>query len=110
MIKVVINGFKGRMGQALLACAARIPEIQIAGRIDQGDDLRSVIARCDVVIDFSLHSATPAVAALCLEHHKTLVIGTTGHSEAEQSQIRACQSRVPIVWASNYSTEIGRAS
>ena len=106
MINLIINGYKGRMGQALLSCAPRFPDLKIAGRIDQGDDLRSVIAHSDVVIDFSLSNATPAVATLCAEHHKALVIGTTGHSDAEKSQIRACQSLIPIVWASNYSTGV----
>ena len=106
MTSVIINGSRGRMGQTLLACAARFPEIQIVGQVDQGDDLRSIIPRCDVVIEFSFPSVTPAVATLCVEHKKALVIGTTGHSEAEQSQIRACRSHVPIVWASNYSVGV----
>jgi 4-hydroxy-tetrahydrodipicolinate reductase len=106
MTKIIINGSKGRMGQALLACATRIPKIQIVAQIDQGDDLRPIIAGCDVVIDFSLHSVTAAVAALCARHKKALVIGTTGHSEAERSQINACRADVPMVWASNYSTGV----
>jgi len=106
MIKIIINGSKGRMGEALLTCAARIPKIQIAGQIDQGDDIRPLLAGCDVVIDFSLHSITAAVAALCARHKKALVIGTTGHSEAERSQINACRADVPMVWASNYSTGV----
>lgn len=104
--KVIINGSKGRMGQALLSCAVYFPEIQIIGQIDQGDDLRPIIADCDVVIDFSLHSVTAAVAALCARHNKALIIGTTGHSEAEKSQTLACKAQVPIVWASNYSTGV----
>lgn len=106
MTKVIINGSKGRMGQTLLACAARIPKIQIVGQVDQGDDIRHIVAGCDVVIDFSLHSITAAVAALCARHKKALVIGTTGHSEAERSQINACRADVPMVWASNYSTGV----
>jgi dihydrodipicolinate reductase len=40
MTKIIITGSKGRMGQALIACAAKIPELQIVGQVDQGDDLR----------------------------------------------------------------------
>ena len=94
------------MGQALLACAARIPELQVVGQIDEGDDLAAVITRSDVVIDFSFHNVTPAVAQLCAQHQKALVIGTTGHSEAEKSQIVNCKSQIPMVWASNYSTGV----
>lgn len=104
--KVIINGAKGRMGQALLNCATRLPEIEIVGAIDQGDDLGAIIAKCDAIIEFSFHSVTASVAELCAKHHKALVIGTTGHTDAEKSAIRNYQSALPMVWASNYSTGV----
>jgi 4-hydroxy-tetrahydrodipicolinate reductase len=106
MTKVIINGSKGRMGQALLACASRMPDIQVVAAVDIGDDLKSVIAGCDAIIEFSFHNVTPTVAALCAEHRKALVIGTTGHSEAEKASIRAQAGTVPMVWASNFSTGV----
>jgi 4-hydroxy-tetrahydrodipicolinate reductase len=57
-------------------------------------------------VDFSLHTATAEIAELCSRHKKALVIGTTGHTEAERSQIANRQSRIPIVWSSNYSTGV----
>src|ERR1041384_3360648 len=106
MTRIVITGSKGRMGQALLACAARIPQLKVAGQIDQGDDLRSVIGSTDVVIDFSSHNVTSSVAELCAAGRKALVIGTTGHSEAEKAAITPRAKEIPIVWASNYSTGV----
>src|SRR5439155_25075440 len=106
MTNLVITGSKGRMGRTLLACAARNPELQVAGQIDQGDDLRPVIDKADVVIDFSSHSATPGIAALCAEHKKAMVIGTTGHSDESKSQILNYKSQVPIVLSSNFSTGV----
>jgi 4-hydroxy-tetrahydrodipicolinate reductase len=106
MTKIIITGSKGRMGQALIGCAAKIPELQVAAQIDQGDDLSSAIDECDVVIDFSFHSSTPAFAELCATHTKALIIGTTGHTEAEQSKIKSQKSKIPIVWSSNYSTGV----
>jgi 4-hydroxy-tetrahydrodipicolinate reductase len=106
MTKVIITGAKGRMGQMLIACARNIPGLEIVGQIDQGDDIRSVIDRGDVVVDFSLHSATPGIAELCAIHKKALVIGTTGHSDTEKSQILNFKSQIPMVWASNYSTGV----
>ncbi|HTH49105.1 MAG TPA: 4-hydroxy-tetrahydrodipicolinate reductase [Candidatus Limnocylindria bacterium] len=103
MTKLIINGSKGRMGQALIACAARIPTLQVVAAIDQGDDLRGALAHGDVVIDFTLHHATEAAAAACAGAGKALVIGTTGHSEAEKAAIKVHASKVPTVWASNYS-------
>jgi len=106
MTRIIINGSKGQMGRMLTACAAQNPELQVVGEIDQGDDIRSVLAQGDVVIDFSLHSATASLAALCAEHRKPMVIGTTGHPPEDRSRITSLSSRIPIVLSSNYSTGV----
>jgi 4-hydroxy-tetrahydrodipicolinate reductase len=106
MINVVITGAKGRMGQALIGCAARIPDIQVSGKIDIGDSLEQVISGANVIIDFSFHNATLGVAELCARHKCALVIGTTGHSDEEKSRILNATSNIPVVWASNYSTGV----
>ena len=106
MTKIIITGSKGRMGKALLTCAPHHRELEVVGQIDQGDDLATVITRGDVVIDFSSHDATAAIAELCATHGKALVVGTTGHDEAEKSRITHHASRIPIVCASNYSTGV----
>ena len=106
MTRIIITGAKGRMGKALIACAPNHAGVEVVGQIDQGDDLAAVITKADVVIEFSLHSATPGIADLCAKHGKALVIGTTGHSAAERSQISNRKSQIPIVWSSNYSTGV----
>jgi 4-hydroxy-tetrahydrodipicolinate reductase len=106
MTKIIITGSKGRMGQALLNCAARIPELEVVGAIDQGDDLAAVIGKADVVIDFSFHSATPAIAELCAKHKKAIVIGTTGHEPEEKARIIAHKAQIPMVIATNFSTGV----
>ncbi|HVY70465.1 MAG TPA: 4-hydroxy-tetrahydrodipicolinate reductase [Verrucomicrobiae bacterium] len=106
MTNLVITGAKGRMGQMLISCAARNPELRVVGQVDVGDDLGAVIKGADAVIDFSFHNATLSVAKLCAEHGKAIVIGTTGHQDGEKAEIAALQSRIPMVWASNYSTGV----
>lgn len=106
MTKVIITGSKGRMGRALLACAAHFPEVQVVGQIDRDDDLRAVVAQGDVVIDFSSHQATAAIAELCAEHRKAMVIGTTGHSNEDRSHITRLSSQIPMVLSSNFSTGV----
>jgi 4-hydroxy-tetrahydrodipicolinate reductase len=106
MTKLIIAGSKGRMGRALLACVAHFPDLQVVGQIDQGDDLRAVIGQGDVVIDFSSHSATPGIAALCAEHKKAMVIGTTGHSDEGRARIAGFTSQIPVVLSSNFSTGV----
>jgi 4-hydroxy-tetrahydrodipicolinate reductase len=106
MTKIIITGAKGRMGKALVASAPHHRALEVVGQVDQGDDLAAVIGRGDVVIDFSSHDATAAIAELCSTHGKALVVGTTGHDEAEKSRITHHASRIPIVCSSNYSTGV----
>ena len=106
MTKVIINGSKGRMGQALLNCGEANPDIDIAAGIDVGDSLADVIAGSDAVIEFSFHEITRSVAELCAEYKKALVIGTTGHAAEDKEAILRLQSEIPIVWASNFSTGV----
>ncbi len=106
MTRIIITGAKGRMGKALIACAPQHRELEVVGQVDQGDDLSAIVARCDVVIDFSSHSATAGIADLCSKHNKALVVGTTGHDEGEKSRITHHAFRIPMVLASNYSTGV----
>jgi 4-hydroxy-tetrahydrodipicolinate reductase len=106
MIKIIITGAKGRMGQSLISCAKNFRDLEIIAAIDRGDDLSAVISRSEVVIDFSSHSATAGVVELCAKNKKALVIGTTGHSDVEKSQILKLKSKIPMVWASNFSTGV----
>lgn len=106
MTKIIITGSKGRMGQALINCAKNFRDIQIVGQIDKGGDLNTMINDTDVVIDFSSPEATADIAELCACNKKALVVGTTGHSEAEQSKIKNQKLKIPIVWSSNYSTGV----
>ena len=106
MIKVIITGSKGRMGRALVACAKSFRELDITGQVDKGDDLGAVIANGDVLIDFSAPTFTAGVAALCASHGKALVIGTTGHTDTDRFDISNAVTRIPVVWASNFSTGV----
>lgn len=94
------------MGKTLLACAPQHLELEVVGQVDQGEDLRAVIERGEVVIDFSSHAATPGIAELCAGNRKAMVIGTTGHDDAEKSRITSHATRIPMVLSSNYSTGV----
>lgn len=106
MTKVIITGSKGRMGKALIACAPQHREIEVVGQVDQGDDLSTFMERADVVIDFSSHTVTPTITALCAQHRKAAVIGTTGHSTEDRSQITQFSRDISMVMASNFSTGV----
>lgn len=105
-LRILLNGYKGRMGQAILA-AAPDAGVTIARQLDAGDKLDgSVLAGIDVVIDFSSHDATAPLAKLAAAKKVALVIGTTGHTPAERKVITPLAKKIPIVWAGNYSVGV----
>src|SRR5476649_2143920 len=106
MTRLIITGAKGRMGQALVSCSKNFRDLKVVAAIDRGDDLKAVISKTDVVIDFSSHDATPRIVELCAKNKKAVVISTTGHSDSEKSQISNLKSKIPMVWASNFSTGV----
>jgi 4-hydroxy-tetrahydrodipicolinate reductase len=106
MTRTIITGAKGRMGQALVACAKNFRDLRLVAAVDKGDDLPAAVADADVIIDFSDHAATAGIAGLCARHKKAIVIGTTGHSDSEKAHIINHQSQIPMVLASNFSTGV----
>ena len=102
LIPVLICGYKGRMGQTLLALAEN-EGAKVVARKDAGDSLSDGLEGCAAAIDFSFHSATVEIAEACAESGIALVIGTTGHTEEERQRILACTENIPVVWAGNYS-------
>jgi 4-hydroxy-tetrahydrodipicolinate reductase len=105
-MNVHINGSKGRMGQALISCAKEVEGLTVAAVTDMGDDLPMALAKCDACIDFSHHAALESVLAACVAGKKTLVIGTTGISDAGVAKIREAARSIPIVYSGNYSTGV----
>jgi 4-hydroxy-tetrahydrodipicolinate reductase len=106
MTRIIIAGAKGRMGQALLRVAEKLPGLVVAARIDLGQELASVIQDADVVVDFTAHEVTVPFARLCARHKKAMVIGTTGHTGAERTELLNLSTRVPMVWSANFSTGV----
>jgi len=106
MTNIIIAGAKGRMGLALQRCAATMPGVTVSGKIDLGDDLGGVIDQGDVLVDFTSHQNTLAFARLCAARQKAIVIGTTGHSEAERKELTSMASQIPMVWSANFSTGV----
>lgn len=106
MIRLLINGAKGRMGKTLVACAAGDPELTVSAEIDEGDDFPAALSACDAVIDFTHAPATAAIAEACAAAGKPLVIGTTGHSDEDRARISSCSKKIPIVFAPNFSVGV----
>jgi len=105
-LRLLINGSKGRMGQAILAAAKDDPSVTVAAEIDSGDDFLAALPGCDAVIDFSHHTLTEGIAKACAQARKHLVIGTTGHTDAQVAAIHEAAKTIPIVFAPNFSVGV----
>jgi 4-hydroxy-tetrahydrodipicolinate reductase len=105
-LSLLINGAKGRMGQALISCAARDPELVVSAGVDAADAFIPALEGCDAVIDFTHANVTVGVAEACAAAGKPLVIGTTGHDDVQREAISLCAARIPIVFPPNFSVGV----
>ncbi|MDW7979199.1 MAG: 4-hydroxy-tetrahydrodipicolinate reductase [Verrucomicrobiales bacterium] len=106
MTRIILTGAKGRMGTAVRTCIRSYSDLELVAEIDLGDDLAAHITRGDVVVDFSVHTATVPILECCAAHGKPAVVGTTGHSEAERKRIKELTQRIPVVLAPNFSAGV----
>lgn len=104
-LSILLNGARGRMGQAITKAAPAF-NAEIAAATDVGDDLAAAAGRCEVIIDFSSHTATAGMLEVAVRHQRAVVIGTTGHSAAEKTATLALARQVPCVWAGNFSVGV----
>lgn len=104
-LKLLITGSNGRMGQAIIR-AAEAQKVTVASTIDLGDALVPALEKADVVIDFTSHHFTDELLDACLTQKKSLVIGTTGHTNEQLARIREVSKTLPVVFASNYSVGV----
>ncbi|OZA20699.1 MAG: 4-hydroxy-tetrahydrodipicolinate reductase [Thiotrichales bacterium 17-46-47] len=93
-----------RHGSALTGLDAG--EVTGFGRLDVPlqDSLDSSLF--DVLIDFTRPEATMAYMNACVSAKKPMVIGTTGFSASELSEMQAAAQQIPIVFAPNFSVGV----
>ncbi len=104
-LRIFLNGSLGRMGAAIRSVAADC-DCTIAAAVDAGDDLPHDLGQADVVVDFSVHTATLPIVRLAATAGIPCVIGTTGHSADAIAAIREFRRSIPLVWAGNYSVGV----
>ena len=105
-MRVLLIGAAGRMGKTVFDLAQSDREIEIAARCDLGDSIQPAMKNCDVAIDFSQADSIDEVCRAALQNAKSLVIGTTGHSQQQRKTIEETAHSVPIVLASNFSVGV----
>lgn len=121
MIRLVVCGAAGRMGQEIL-CAADgaddirvIAGIEVSGHESVGkvfkdtkimDNLKSVIEDADCVVDFTDHGAAMVNLKKAEAYKKPFVTGTTGFSEKELADIKILAKNLQVFLAPNMSVGV----
>ena len=97
MIRVVVSGAAGRMGQAVCEAVAGADGMELAGKADPalGVELSKLLADADVVVDFTVPDTALTNVQTCLEAGVHVVVGTTGFDldatrEAAQASSANC--------------------
>jgi 4-hydroxy-tetrahydrodipicolinate reductase len=95
VIRVVVAGAAGRMGQAVCAAVEGADDMTLAGRADPvlGVALADVLGDADVVVDFTRPDTALANAQACVAAGVHVVIGTTGFDPAPLSEGGAARDR-----------------
>ncbi|HII99756.1 MAG TPA: 4-hydroxy-tetrahydrodipicolinate reductase [Methanoregula sp.] len=118
MIKVVICGASGRMGQTLGRMVHEAPDMELVGGINlkpstffgaeivEAKDADALLKRtgADVVIDFTVASAVVENVRVAAQNNCALIVGTTGISPDQRAEMeKAILNHVPSVITTNFS-------
>ncbi len=90
MIRVLVNGARGRMGQEAVSAVKAEEGLELVAETDIGDDLARAIRenRTQVVVDFTTASAGFANAKIIIEAGARPVIGTSGFREEQVRELQ----------------------
>lgn len=116
MLKVLINGINGRMGQEVLKQVNNSEEFEICCGVDKFNnnesefpiytDVNLIKETPDVIIDFSVPEASMNILEFAKSKKIPTVIATTGFSDEELSIINQYSKELPIFRSGNMSYEI----
>lgn len=116
MVKVIMHGCNGKMGQVITKLIEEDPEIEIAAGVDVSDhvqnaypvytSLSSCDAEADVVIDFASAKAVDALLDYCVERQIPCVLCTTGLSAEQLAHVEEASRKVAVLRSANMSVGV----
>ncbi|MGC9141291.1 MAG: 4-hydroxy-tetrahydrodipicolinate reductase [Caldimicrobium sp.] len=126
-VKAIIAGAAGRMGRTIAQLIFQHPEIDVVAAFEAPDNpyvgrdlgeiiglpktgiiiedsLEKIIEKGEVIIDFTFHKASLNHARINAKYGKAMVLGTTGFSKEELSEIHnLAKNHFPLVQDYNMS-------
>ena len=115
MIKILINGCNGKMGQVVSELAKKDEEIEIVGGFDISKSeeeypiftsIEEINIKPDVIVDFSVPKATFNILEYAQKTNTPIVIATTGFTDEENKKIEEISKNVAIFKSANMSFDV----
>lgn len=113
MVKVMMHGCNGKMGQVISRIVKEDKDIEIVAGVDAYTGLANdypvfeSIEKCDVdvdvIIDFSTASAVDGLLEYCVEKGVPVVLCTTGLSEEQLQKVKDASEKVAVLKSANMS-------
>ena len=116
MVRVIMHGCNGRMGQVITEMIAKEAEMEIVAGVDLSDHIQNSYpvfksmkdcdVEADVVIDFANAKAVDGLLDVCVERNLPCVLCTTGLSEEQLAHVKEASGKVAILRSANMSMGI----
>lgn len=116
MIRIIMSGCNGHMGQVICGLVKDDPEACIVAGIDLVDNrdngypvftnINDCDVQADAMIDFSSAKATDSVLAYCTAKKLPLVLCTTGLSEEQLAHVAEASKSTAVLRSANMSLGI----
>lgn len=116
MIRAIMHGCNGKMGQTITAMCKEDPEIEIVAGIDLYDGISNSYpvfpnisvcdVKADVIIDFSNAKAVDDLLVYSVEKQVPVVLCTTGLTEEQLQEVQEAGKKVAVLKSANMSLGI----
>ena len=116
MVRVIMNGCNGQMGQVITGIAAGDEQVEIVAGIDVYDgiqnpypvfaDIKDCTVEADVIIDFSTAKAVDGLLDYVEEKRIPVVLCTTGLSEVQLNRVSEVAGKAAVLKSANMSLGI----
>ena len=116
MVKVILHGCNGRMGQMLSSLIAADEEMEVIAGVEPSGEVKNEYPvyksfneftdKADVIIDFSTAAAIDSLLTYCEKTHTPLVLCSTGLSEAQFDRVERLAKESAVLISANMSLGI----
>ena len=116
MIKVLINGCNGKMGQEVIKVINNNEKFAVLNGVDKEENsdyifpvytnAEDIKEKPDVIVDFSIPVATMQILEYAKNNKIPIVIATTGLTEEQKQKIKEYSKAIPIFQSANMSYDI----